>query len=44
MIIILNIEMNTQNTQNHKKYDYMSKMVIVGDSAVGKTNILLRFT
>lgn len=26
-----------------EKYDYMVKVVIVGDSAVGKTNMLLRF-
>ena len=26
-----------------EKYDYMVKLVIVGDSAVGKTNILMRF-
>jgi len=26
------------------KYDYMAKVVILGDSAVGKTNILLRYT
>ena len=24
-------------------YDYMIKMLLVGDSSVGKTNILLRF-
>ena len=30
--------------EKHKKYDIMSKIVIVGDSAVGKTNILLRLT
>ena len=30
--------------QNYKKYDFMSKLIIVGDSAVGKTNMLLRFT
>ncbi len=28
----------------NKKYDYMVKLVIVGDAAVGKTNVLLRFT
>jgi len=28
----------------HKEYDFMSKLVIVGDAAVGKTNILLRLT
>jgi small GTP-binding protein len=26
------------------KYDYMAKVVILGDSAVGKTNIMLRYT
>jgi GTPase SAR1 family protein len=26
------------------KYDYLAKVVIIGNSAVGKTNILLRFT
>lgn len=31
-------------TEKHKKYDLMSKLVIVGDAAVGKTNILLRLT
>jgi GTPase SAR1 family protein len=25
------------------KFDYLVKLVILGDSAVGKTNILLRF-
>ena len=25
------------------KYDFLVKVVIIGDSAVGKTNILLRF-
>jgi GTPase SAR1 family protein len=24
-------------------YDYLAKIVIIGNSAVGKTNILLRF-
>lgn len=24
-------------------YDYLSKLVIIGDSGVGKTNILIRF-
>ena len=31
-------------TKQHKKYDFMSKLVIVGDASVGKTNVLLRFT
>ena len=26
------------------KFDYLIKYVIVGDSAVGKSNLLLRFT
>lgn len=25
-------------------YDYMVKIIIIGDSAVGKSNVLLRFT
>ncbi len=25
-------------------HDYLAKVVIIGDSAVGKTNILMRFT
>jgi GTPase SAR1 family protein len=26
-----------------KEYDFLAKIVIIGNSAVGKTNILLRF-
>ena len=26
-----------------KNYDYLAKLLIIGDSGVGKTNILLRF-
>ncbi len=26
-----------------KEYDYLGKIVVIGNSAVGKTNILLRF-
>ena len=32
----------TQQVKKQEKYDYLSKVVIIGDSAVGKTNILLR--
>jgi GTPase SAR1 family protein len=28
--------------QTDKNYDYMSKVLIIGDSGVGKTNILMR--
>jgi GTPase SAR1 family protein len=31
------------NSQIAKDYDYFSKVVMVGDSSVGKTNLLLRF-
>lgn len=29
--------------REEEKYDFLVKVVIIGDSAVGKTNILLRF-
>ena len=28
----------------NKEYDYLFKLVIIGNSAVGKSSILLRFT
>lgn len=31
------------NKPTKAKYDCVAKIVILGDSAVGKTNILLRF-
>lgn len=30
-------------TFKEKEYDYLAKIVIIGNSAVGKTNVLLRF-
>ena len=30
-------------TKRDQGYDYLAKLLIVGDSGVGKTNILLRF-
>ncbi len=33
-----------QAKKEEKKFDYLVKLVVLGDSAVGKTNILLRFT
>ncbi|PSS09442.1 Ras-related protein like [Actinidia chinensis var. chinensis] len=27
-----------------QEYDYLSKILLIGDSGVGKSNILLRFT
>jgi GTPase SAR1 family protein len=29
--------------REEEKYDYLVKVVIIGDTAVGKTNILLRY-
>lgn len=29
--------------KQEQKYDYLVKVVIIGDTAVGKTNILLRY-
>jgi GTPase SAR1 family protein len=29
--------------KSHTGYDYLAKLLIIGDSGVGKTNILLRF-
>ena len=34
---------NSQSKLGEKDYDHFVKVVIVGDSAVGKTNLLLRF-
>lgn len=34
--------MSTKNSQD-TQYDYLAKAIIVGDTAVGKSNILLRF-
>ena len=31
------------NTQKDHAYDWLVKLLIIGDSGVGKTNILLRF-
>jgi hypothetical protein len=31
-------------TLHMNNYDYMVKIIIIGDSAVGKSNVLLRFT
>ena len=37
--------MSSKNTsQKESSYDYLCKSIIVGDSGVGKTNIVLRFT
>jgi GTPase SAR1 family protein len=30
--------------KTEEKHDYLVKLVIIGDSAVGKTNILLRYS
>lgn len=31
-------------SRSSEKFDYIIKLVILGDTAVGKTNLLLRFT
>ena len=33
-----------ENDNDDKNYDYLFKYIIIGDSAVGKTNLLLKFT
>ena len=33
-----------ENENDDKNYDYLFKYIIIGDSAVGKTNLLLKFT
>ena len=38
--------MNLNSLKCNKRdssYDYMAKLIIIGDSGVGKTNILTRF-
>jgi hypothetical protein len=35
---------NSINSYKMNNYDYMVKIIIIGDSAVGKSNVLLRFT
>ena len=36
--------MENENKNDDKDYDYLFKYIIIGDSAVGKTNLILRFT
>lgn len=42
-IIIIPFQISSMNTQKDNTYDWLVKLLIIGDSGVGKTNILLRF-
>lgn len=44
VVVVGNTEENTNNVLNMEKIDYVYKVVVIGDSAVGKSQILSRFT
>ena len=43
MIVIVNSIYYAIQMKRDLGYDYLAKLLIIGDSGVGKTNILLRF-
>ncbi|KAL8088591.1 ras-related protein RABA3-like [Apium graveolens] len=44
VVVVGNTNENTNNGVNMEKTDYVYKVVVIGDSAVGKSQILSRFT
>lgn len=42
-MMLINIILNTMAQRRDNSYDWLVKLLIIGDSGVGKTNILLRF-
>ena len=41
--IVFTTNTNSQSMKKDQSYDYLIKILVIGDSGVGKTNMLLRF-